>query len=450
MKKILLGIAKAFGTAGRATVALIGIAGITAAVANYAATQGSGTNFGSIVVSSVHYAQQLLCDVTTPSQCAAVSAAGAVKTDASATTQPVSGTVTANAGTNLNTSTLSTSANQTSELTKLDTIITNTGAAIPAGSAIIGKVGIDQTTPGTTNAVNTTNWPTAVDTNSGNKTASTPRFVLATDQPNLTTALNVALAANQSVNLAQVAGATTAVGSGVQATALRTTLATDSPGIVTLGQTTKSASVPVAIASDQLGANTAANSLPITVGPALLGSYCMGANSGTMAAGLAGGSPVFSFRYGAANLAIIRKITAEADDITTAFAAGAGKFDLIAARSFTASDTGGTAGTLTGNNGKLRTSFATTGVSDFRVASTATLTAGTRTLDAQPLASIEFAVPTSIDTGLLPTTSIYQSAIGESPLVLAQNEGFVLQATVPGTGTWVFSARVCWDEVGAF
>ncbi len=252
-------------------------------------------------------------------------------------------------------------------------------------------------------------------------------------------------------NISQVGGVATAVGSGVMtAGTLRTALATDSPGIVTLGQTTKSASVPVAIASDQLGANTAANSLPITVGPALLGSYCMGANSGTMAAGLAGGAPVFSFRYGAANLAIIRKITAEADDITTAFVAGAAKFDLIAARSFTASDTGGTAGTLTTNNGKLRTSFATTGVSDFRIASTATLTAGTRTLDAQPLASVEFAVSTAIDAGLLPTTDLFRPVIGESPLVLAQNEGFVLQATVPGTGTWVFSTRVCWDEVSAF
>lgn len=37
--------------------------------------------------------------------------------------------------------------------TQLASIITNTGAAIPAGTAIIGKVGIDQTTPGTTNGV---------------------------------------------------------------------------------------------------------------------------------------------------------------------------------------------------------------------------------------------------------------------------------------------------------
>lgn len=47
--------------------------------ANYALTQGAGTTFGSIVVGGVNYAQQLLCDVTTPSQCAAVTAAGQVK-----------------------------------------------------------------------------------------------------------------------------------------------------------------------------------------------------------------------------------------------------------------------------------------------------------------------------------------------------------------------------------
>lgn len=37
--------------------------------------------------------------------------------------------------------------------TKLDTLNTNVTAAIPAGTAIIGKVGIDQATPGTTNLV---------------------------------------------------------------------------------------------------------------------------------------------------------------------------------------------------------------------------------------------------------------------------------------------------------
>lgn len=283
------------------------------------------------------------------------------------------------------------------------------------------------------------------------------RVTIASD--NTAFSVNVGtLPSNASVNVAQFGGVSTSTGqvavSTAPVTATNTALVVDlrpdSPGIIALGQTTKSASVPVTIASDQLGANTAANSLPITIGPALLGSYCMGANTGTMAAGLAGGSPVYSFRYGGANLAIVRKVSAEADDITTAFVAGAAKFDLFAARSFSASDTGGTAATLTGNNGKLRTSFATTAISDLRISSTATLTAGTRTLDAQPLASVEFAVATSIDAGLLPTTDLIRQNVGESPLVLANNEGFVIQATVPGTGTWVAAVRTCWDEVSAF
>lgn len=46
-----------------------------------------------------------------------------------------------------------TSANQGSANTKLDQLHTDMLAPTPAGTAIIGKVGIDQTTPGTTNAV---------------------------------------------------------------------------------------------------------------------------------------------------------------------------------------------------------------------------------------------------------------------------------------------------------
>lgn len=49
------------------------------------------------------------------------------------------------------------------------------------------------------------------------------------------------------------AGNAAAFGSGVNgATVPRVALATDSPGVTTLGQTTKSASLPVALASDQL------------------------------------------------------------------------------------------------------------------------------------------------------------------------------------------------------
>lgn len=80
---------------------------------------------------------------------------------------------------------------------------------------------------------------TTTDTNSGNKSAGTLRVVLATDQPALTNKLlvtpdSVALPANQSVNLNQVAGVATAVGNGTAAGAVRVALPTDGTGVVGL------------------------------------------------------------------------------------------------------------------------------------------------------------------------------------------------------------------------
>lgn len=61
-----------------------------------------------------------------------------------------------------------------------------------------------------TNTVTTTatNLPATVDTNSGTKSASTIRVVLATDQPQLTNKLLVTPDANSAVNVAQVGGST--------------------------------------------------------------------------------------------------------------------------------------------------------------------------------------------------------------------------------------------------
>ncbi len=67
-------------------------------------------------------------------------------------------------------------------------------------------------------------------------------------------------------NLSQINATAVATGSGVMtAGTQRTALATDSPGIITLGQTTKSASVPMAIASDQVGTAGTANATVFTV-----------------------------------------------------------------------------------------------------------------------------------------------------------------------------------------
>lgn len=100
-----------------AYVALIAVLPV-AAIADYSATTGAGLTFGSFDLAGVKFPAFVGCDPATAKQCWSISAAGAVKVDGSAATQPVSGTVTANAGTNLNTSALATSANLTAGTAK--------------------------------------------------------------------------------------------------------------------------------------------------------------------------------------------------------------------------------------------------------------------------------------------------------------------------------------------
>jgi hypothetical protein len=75
---------------------------------------------------------------------------------------------------------------------------------------------------------------TTTDTNSGTKSAGTLRVVLATDQPALTNKLLVTPDANSAINLAQVAGSSTATGHGTASGAIRVELPTDGTGIVGL------------------------------------------------------------------------------------------------------------------------------------------------------------------------------------------------------------------------
>lgn len=77
-------------------------------------------------------------------------------------------------------------------------------------------------------------FPATIDTNSGVKSASTLRVVLATDQPALTNKLLVTPDANSAVNLGQVGGSSTATGHGTAAGSLRVELPTDGTGVVGL------------------------------------------------------------------------------------------------------------------------------------------------------------------------------------------------------------------------
>jgi hypothetical protein len=217
-----------------------------------------------------------------------------------------------------------------------------------------------------------------------------------------------------------------------------------------------------------VGSNTKAARVevrPTDVGS--LGSYIVAASSGTMAAGLAGAATIFSVRWGDSTRAmVVRRVGLTARNLTTAFAAGVFLFELMQARSFSASDSGGSAITLTGNNAKRRTSFGSSLVTDMRISTTGTLTAGTRTLDGNAAQLIRGNVPATAvnypfvglgcanipgaSTGAYSTEwqNLFEMDIAtEWPLVFVQNEGFIIRATVPATGTWTFDVLVEWSEV---
>lgn len=190
----------------------------------------------------------------------------------------------------------------------------------------------------------------------------------------------------------------------------------------------------------------------------VLGSYSLGTKSGIMAAGLGAAAPIFSLRYvptiNPASLMLLKKLTLTASTLGTAFTAGSALFETFVLRSYTVNDTGGgslTLGTAV-TTGKLRTSQAIGGVTDFRISATATLTAGTQAADTNPISSVITQIPaTTTNYAILPADfPLFEAKPGEHPLVLAANEGLVIRATVPATGTWSFSVKAIWDEVATY
>ena len=112
--------------------------------ANYTVTQGSGTTFASLVISTVNYAANVLCDATAgTAQCAAVNSsgqlaiAGPVTNAGTFSTQLTGSTNNINniAGTVSLPTGAATASNQSTANTSLATIATNTGSPVPLGTA---------------------------------------------------------------------------------------------------------------------------------------------------------------------------------------------------------------------------------------------------------------------------------------------------------------------------
>lgn len=197
------------------------------------------------------------------------------------------------------------------------------------------------------------------------------------------------------------------------------------------------------------------------------GSYRVAVTTGVLAAALAAGSQVFQFKFVAgasatpqalATAAIITRVRVRflpLTPFTAATLADHTSFDAYVCRPFAGGLAGGTNLTLSGNNAKLQTNMATS-LSAATIAATAALTAATG-MDANPFAhsirtgnrvnpaaaTEEVIQPISTDLEFYP-----QLDGGEPPLVLLNNEGFVItnRTVWPAAGTGKVAVEVCWAE----
>ena len=196
------------------------------------------------------------------------------------------------------------------------------------------------------------------------------------------------------------------------------------------------------------------------------GSYRNAMRSGTIAAVLAANANVYSFRNPSATfLAVIHRVRAQVF-ANIAFTAAFNDMSLkmLVARSYTTGwTTNGTAATLSGNNAKLRTSMATcASIIHILNTSNAGLTGGTSTNDTDPMVISALGKPNVVNAAAATeylaaqplVTLEYEPDLGDGacPLILAQNEGFLIQNGLvwPAAGTGVLKVEVSWSEVASF
>jgi len=191
-----------------------------------------------------------------------------------------------------------------------------------------------------------------------------------------------------------------------------------------------------------------------------LGAYRVAPLSGAIAAGLGANSELLQFRWtDATRFAVIHKLYVTGIRATTAFAVGGIDITATIARSFSAAGTGGGTLTLSGDNQAMRTIMGTSLVTEIRVATTAALGAGTKTLDANEIGRITThssagpggATPI-VGSIYLPNYDLLDSRVasGEYPVTLAASEGLIVRATVPATGVWNIGFELVWSEVAAY
>jgi hypothetical protein len=189
--------------------------------------------------------------------------------------------------------------------------------------------------------------------------------------------------------------------------------------------------------------------------PEILGAYQIGLTSGALTVAAAG-STVYSFRWAPAvttNLCMLRRVEIGFSTTTAFTAAQSLQYSMQLARQWTANDTGGTTALFTQTNtGKFRTTMPTSafaGGGQIMIANTGANTAGTRTLDTQAMAFTQGS-STALATTML-NNPLYQHQTGDYPIILAANEGFIINnvQVMGAAGVINLTVNVEWFELAA-
>lgn len=193
------------------------------------------------------------------------------------------------------------------------------------------------------------------------------------------------------------------------------------------------------------------------------GAYRLAASTGLLtvvAAATATAGHIFAFRWSnASKLCLITNIRARWITVAGFTAGQEVGLDIIQARVYGSSHSGGTALTLTGDSFKKRSSVVgghgTTNVGDIRISTTGALTAvGSPALDGNAIAAggfSELAAAATVPKGFFEV----QWGINDHahhPIVLGQNQGFIVRNSIlmGAGGTARVTVEVDWLEVDSY
>lgn len=403
-----------------------------------------------------------------------VSAAGALQVDGSAVVQSVSGTITttppANASTNITQiGGAALTEGQKVMASSVPVVIASDQSAVPvSGTVSVSNFPATQPISG---SVSVSNFPATqpvsgtVTSNQGTaNTVANAWPVKPTDGTNAITvkAASTAAVATDTSEVIQISPNQPQLTTPLNIQGSKTNN-NAAPGATNLGTlpSLANAATPAWTEGDQVNQSVDLGGALRTVArpSQALGYYSIGTQTGIYN-GLIAGSPLFSMRWtDATRLCLILKVSVSVVETTVATADGQVDRQLIIARNFTASDSGGTAIVLTGNNQKHRTSMATSLVGDMRIATTAALTAGTRTLDGVGMGIAAATTGTGpvtagVVTTIIPKTDLFSAFTGPIiyPIVLATNEGIIIRMVTaePAGSSLVTYVDVAWAEVNSY